>query len=59
MCKTRIGENGRIGSNSTILPVIVGTDAIIGAGAVVIKDVKPNSIVGCKLGRVLSKDDKV
>ena len=43
--KTKIGNNVRIGSNSTILPVNIGDNSIIGAGAVVTKDVPPNSKV--------------
>jgi len=43
--KTIIGNNVRIGSNATILPVNIGFGAIIGAGAVVTKDVPPHSIV--------------
>lgn len=36
---TKVGNRVRIGSNATILPVIIGDGAIIGAGAVVTKDV--------------------
>jgi len=43
--KTKIGNNVRIGSNSTILPVEIGDNAIIGAGAVVTKDVPANTTV--------------
>lgn len=43
--KTIIGNNVRIGSNVTILPVTIGEGAIIGAGAVVTKDVKPYQVV--------------
>jgi len=42
---TSIGNNVRIGSNATILPVDIGYGAIIGAGAVVTKDVPANGIV--------------
>ena len=37
--ETRIGNNVLIGSNSTILPVVICDDVIIGAGAVVTKDI--------------------
>ena len=37
--KTRIGNNVSIGSNSTILPVKICNDTIIGAGSVVTKDI--------------------
>ena len=43
--KTIIGNNVRIGSNATILPVTIGDGAVIGAGAVVTKDVPANTIV--------------
>ena len=37
--KTVVGNNVRIGSNATILPVTIGEGAVIGAGSVVTKDV--------------------
>lgn len=43
--KTIIGNNVRIGSNATILPVTIEDGAIIGAGAVVTKNVPAGSIV--------------
>ena len=43
--ETIIGDNVRIGSNATILPVKIGNNVIIGAGAVVTKDIPDNSIV--------------
>ena len=42
---TIIGNNVRIGSNATILPVNIGDNVIIGAGAVVTKDIPANTIV--------------
>ena len=45
MRKTVVGNNVRIGSNATILPVTIGENSIIGAGCVVTKDVPPNSVV--------------
>ncbi len=42
---TIIGNNVRIGSNATILPVNIGDNCIIGAGSVVTKDVEANSLV--------------
>ena len=35
----------RIGSNATILPVTIGDNVVIGAGAVVTKDIPSNSVV--------------
>lgn len=43
--KTVIGNNVRIGSNATILPVNIGDGAVIGAGAVVTKDVPAGAVV--------------
>lgn len=43
--KTKIGNNVRIGSNATILPVTIGDNVVIGAGAVVTKDVPANTTV--------------
>ena len=43
----RIGKNVWIGSHATLLPgVTVGDNAIVAAGAVVTKDVAPNTVVG-------------
>jgi acetyltransferase-like isoleucine patch superfamily enzyme len=45
MKKIKIGNNVRIGSNATILPVNIGNNVIIGAGSVVTKDIPDNTIV--------------
>jgi acetyltransferase-like isoleucine patch superfamily enzyme len=37
--KTRIGNKVSIGSNSTILPVSICNNVVIGAGSVVTKDI--------------------
>lgn len=44
-CRTVVGNNVRIGSNATILPVTIGDGAVIGAGAVVTKDIPAGAIV--------------
>jgi acetyltransferase-like isoleucine patch superfamily enzyme len=45
--KTKIGDNVSIGSNATILPVTICGNVVIGAGAVVTKDIEaPGSYVG-------------
>jgi putative colanic acid biosynthesis acetyltransferase WcaB len=42
-----IGNDVDIGANAVIIgPITIGDNAIIGAGAVVVKDVPPNAIVG-------------
>ena len=52
----RIGDCGRIGSNSTILPEIsIGRDAVVAAGAVVTKDVPDKVIVAGVPARVLKE----
>lgn len=43
--KTIIGDNVRIGSNATIMPVKIGDGAIIGAGSVVTKNVPAGAVV--------------
>ena len=47
-CKpVHIGKKAWIGAGATILPgVTVGENAVVAAGAVVTKDVAPNTIVG-------------
>ena len=44
---TTIGDNVSIGTNATILPVTIISDVVIGAGAVVTKDInEPGTYVG-------------
>ena len=42
--ETIIGDRVRIGSNSTILPVKIGNNVIIGAGSVVTKDIPDDCV---------------
>ena len=42
--ETIVGDRVRIGSNSTILPVKIGNNVIIGAGSVVTKDIHDNCV---------------
>lgn len=50
----RIEEGARLGANCTVLPgVVIGSDALIGAGAVVTKDVPAGKVVVGNPGRVL------
>ncbi|MBN2075682.1 MAG: hypothetical protein JW762_09040 [Dehalococcoidales bacterium] len=49
-----IKRGARIGANATILPgIIVGEEAVIGSGAVVVKDVEPKSVVVGNPARVI------
>ena len=41
----RVSDGVIIGSNSTILPCMIGTNAIVGAGSVVARDVPSGTIV--------------
>ncbi len=56
--KTLVGDGVRIGSNATILPVTIGKGAIIGAGAVITKDIPPGKIVAGNPARILRKRSK-
>lgn len=54
--KRTIVEDGvRIGSNATILPCVVGKGSIIGAGAVVTRDVPQGVVVAGNPAKVLRK----
>jgi len=52
-----IKRGARIGSNATLLPgVVIGQDAVVGAGSVVTKDVPPQAKVMGTRARVVSED---
>ena len=53
--ETKIGNDVRIGSNVTLLPINVGDNAIIGAGAVVTKDVPANCVVAGNPAKIIRK----
>ena len=53
--KTNLGDNIRIGSNVTLLPINIGDNSIVGAGAVVTKDIPSNSIVAGNPAKIIRK----
>nr|WP_326493206.1 DapH/DapD/GlmU-related protein [Clostridium estertheticum] len=59
MCKgIHIKKNVWIGARAMILPgVTIGENAVIAGGAVVVKDVEPNTVVGGNPAKVLKKLD--
>lgn len=51
-----IKQRARIGANATIMPgITIGENAVVGAGAVVTKNVKPSEIVAGIPARVIEK----
>ena len=53
--RTQIKKGVIIGSNATILPVVIGENSIVGAGAVVTKDVPDNCIVAGNPAKIIKK----
>lgn len=51
---TIVRDGASIGTNATLLPVEIGKNAIIGAGAVVVDDVPDNAVVVGNPGKVIS-----
>ena len=50
----RVREGAKIGANSTLLPgVVIGRNALVGAGSVVVKDVPDNKVVVGNPARVV------
>jgi len=58
--ETYVKKGASIGSSATILAgVTIGEDAIVGAGAVVTKNVRPGTIVAGVPARIIRKVDKL
>ncbi len=57
--RTRIGDNVSIGSNVTILPVDICNNAVIGAGAVVTKDITQIGIYAGNPARLIKKTNHI
>ncbi len=58
--KTMVRHGASIGANATILPgITIGTNAMVGAGAVVTRDVPPNAIVVGNPARIRGYIDSV
>jgi UDP-2-acetamido-3-amino-2,3-dideoxy-glucuronate N-acetyltransferase len=55
LSKTQVDDRVRIGSNATILPVRIGVGAVIGAGAVVTKNVRAGAVVVGNPAREIGK----
>lgn len=53
--ETIVGNDVRIGSNVTILPVKIGDKSIIGAGSVVTKDIPANCIIAGNPAKIIRK----
>ena len=52
----RFGDRVDIGANAVVIgPITIGDDALIGAGAVVVKDVPPNCVAVGNPARVVSR----
>ncbi len=55
--ETIVREGAAIGTNATLLPVEVGENALVAAGAVVVEDVPPNAVVAGNPAEVIRYRD--
>jgi len=56
----KIKKNAKIGANSTLLPgITIGENALVGAGAVVTKDVASNTVVAGNPAKPIKKVDEL
>lgn len=56
--KTLIKKGAVIGSNATLFPVVIGENVVVGASAVVTRDIPDNCIVAGNPARVIRIKDK-
>ncbi len=57
--KTHVRKGASIGANATILPgIVIGQNAMVGAGAVVTRDVPPNAVVVGNPARIVGYGPK-
>jgi len=55
LAQTIVGNNVKIGSNSTILPVKIGDNVVVGAGSVVTKDIPAGSVVAGNPAKIIKR----
>ncbi|MBW2996314.1 N-acetyltransferase [Candidatus Woesearchaeota archaeon] len=56
--RTLIKKKAVIGSNATLFPIVIGEKAVVGAGAVVTKDVPDNCVVGGNPAKIIKRLDQ-